>query len=278
MEDTQSIGEILKLEREKRELSLSDVTDATKITANNISALEESRFDYFPNRVYARAFLRDYSNFLGVDSDQLLSKYEREWLTPVRDTVETTKGGGRSVLKTVGIALLSIVIAGGLAAAGYYGWDRHSNGKGVGRIPAVTRHTDNGNEVAQLPKPDPIKPAPAAKPGNTEAKKTEEKPVPVSDKLTLEVTTLAPVWADIKVDGQQTVYGNIPMGQKKTFEAKSKIYMRVGRASAVQLKVDGKPVVMEQSSNPVTKVFEKPVQESTVTPDNTAPADTTDPR
>ena len=64
----ESIGQVLRAERDKRGLSLSEVYDDTKITIQNLEALEQDRFDYFPNRVYARAFLRDYANFLGLDS------------------------------------------------------------------------------------------------------------------------------------------------------------------------------------------------------------------
>ena len=74
-----SIGEILKQEREGRGLSLHDVHEATKITSQYLSALEEDRFDSFPNKVYARAFLRDYANFLSLNSSDLLTRYEDEW-------------------------------------------------------------------------------------------------------------------------------------------------------------------------------------------------------
>ena len=74
-----SIGQILRAGRETRGLSLDEVHEATNITVQNLSALEDDRFDHFPNRVYARAFLRDYSNFLGMDSPSLLTHYEEEW-------------------------------------------------------------------------------------------------------------------------------------------------------------------------------------------------------
>ena len=67
----ETIGELLKNRRVEKDMTLADVHEATKITVENLAALEENRFEIFSSRVYARAFLRDYANYLGIDSIRL---------------------------------------------------------------------------------------------------------------------------------------------------------------------------------------------------------------
>jgi cytoskeletal protein RodZ len=256
--NNETIGAILINERLKRELSLDEVHEATKITVHNLSALEEDRFDHFPNRVYARAFLRDYANFLGLDSGELLDKYETDWHGLGCETVQSPAPKRRSAWKPVLVALLTLIVLGGIAAAGYYDM-------GGFKIPSVVRREAEKQDVAQLPKLEPIapaKPEAAAKP----EKKPEEKPEPEAPKpalpqgLTLEVTAARPVWADIKADGEKVIYGILPAGIK-TVTAKKVIFIKVGQANAVSLKLNGKQQpAMGTTANMAKTEFKLPEQ------------------
>ncbi|MCE5324067.1 DUF4115 domain-containing protein [bacterium] len=260
MENNETIGAILLQERQRRGLSLEEVHDATKITVHNLAALEEDRFDHFPNKVYARAFLRDYSNFLGLDSGELLEKYENDWQDVIREVVPPSPKR-KSVWKSVLFTLLTLVILGGLAAAGFY-----DKGWGI-KVPAAVRDHVEKPDVAQLPKPEPIAPA---VPADSETKKPVVKPDVVKpaapQTLTLEVTATRPVWADIKADGQKIIYGVMPAGIK-TVTAKEVIFIKVGQANAVSLKLDGKPQPpLGDSANMAKKEFKLPAQPAEAAP------------
>lgn len=72
--------------RETRGLSLRDVYEKTRISVNNIEAMESGDFGSLPPAVYARKFIRDYAALLGEDSSHLLEEYEN-YLTSLRPPV-----------------------------------------------------------------------------------------------------------------------------------------------------------------------------------------------
>lgn len=63
------IGSILREARTRQGLELDDAERRTRIRAKYFAALEEERFDQLPGEVYAKAFLRTYADFLGLDSE-----------------------------------------------------------------------------------------------------------------------------------------------------------------------------------------------------------------
>jgi cytoskeleton protein RodZ len=63
------IGSTLRQARERRGLELRDAAEATRIRIKYLAALEDERFSALPADVYARAFLRTYADFLGLDSE-----------------------------------------------------------------------------------------------------------------------------------------------------------------------------------------------------------------
>lgn len=260
-----SIGEILRQEREKRGLSVQDAHDATKITAQSIADLEQDRFDSFANKVYARAFLRDYANFLSLDSAALLTAYEEQWSRGVdREPVAASKGSSGG-WRALGYAILVIVVAAGLAAGGYYGWLAYEGQ----RAAELTRRADNNGkrpEVATIPKAQsvtPPKPEPAPKPI------VAPKPPPpvVPEKAVLEVTALLPVWIGVKVDGKTVFQQTLAKGKTMTFEGKKTVTIRAGMAGAVQLKFNGQTQpALGSLKSPGEKTFTLPAVPSAAAP------------
>lgn len=270
MENEGSIGDVLRQARESRGLSLHDVQESTKITVQNLSALEENRFDSFPNRVYARAFLRDYANFLNLDSSLLLARYEEEWHREP-EAEQPNRRKGASLVRRLGYSLLGLLVIGGLAAGSYYSWETYGRRTPppISRVHTAEERTD---EVAQLPrtrvpsnrvenaKPKP-KPAEQPKP-QAEKPSTPQPP----EKLVLEVTTLRPVWVELKTDGVTAAYATLPPGTR-VFEAKKKIYIKVGQADGVRLKMNGQPLPpLGSRAVKAERVFELAKPSSPATP------------
>jgi cytoskeleton protein RodZ len=63
------IGGTLREARTRGGLGLHDAAAATRIRVKYLAALEDERFNLLPEDVYARAFLRTYADFLGLDGD-----------------------------------------------------------------------------------------------------------------------------------------------------------------------------------------------------------------
>jgi cytoskeleton protein RodZ len=70
-----SFGEKLKLEREKRKITLEQIASSTKIGARMLQALEEDRFNQLPGGIFNKGFVRAYSRFVGLDEDQTVAEY-----------------------------------------------------------------------------------------------------------------------------------------------------------------------------------------------------------
>jgi len=79
-----SIGQRLKQAREERNLSIEKAEQLTRIRAYYIQALESDDYSIMPSAAQARGFLRNYSDFLGMDIDKILAELQRAQ-TPVED-------------------------------------------------------------------------------------------------------------------------------------------------------------------------------------------------
>src|SRR3990170_2556245 len=69
------IGQRLGEARERLGLTLEEAERSTRIRAHHLLALEEGRLDALPSPVHARGFLKNYSEFLGLDSESILLDY-----------------------------------------------------------------------------------------------------------------------------------------------------------------------------------------------------------
>ncbi len=72
-----SIGETLRRARESKRLSLESVSAATKINIHTLQHIESGTLEKLPGELYIKSFLRQYANFLGVDSVSLLEQYRQ---------------------------------------------------------------------------------------------------------------------------------------------------------------------------------------------------------
>lgn len=75
---TLTLGEKLGKLRSDRRISLSEISRATKIQVKYLEYLEEGAYEKLPADVYVKGFLRNYSEFLGIDEKILIKLYEKE--------------------------------------------------------------------------------------------------------------------------------------------------------------------------------------------------------
>src|SRR5271156_2353340 len=87
-----TFGERLKREREMREVTLNEVTQATRIGPRFLDALENEDWAKLPGGVFNRGFVRAIAKFLGLDEEGLLAEYDmahgtQEQAAPKREEV-----------------------------------------------------------------------------------------------------------------------------------------------------------------------------------------------
>ena len=68
-------GNKFRKAREKKELSLDDVSNVTKISTRMLQAIEEENFEQLPGGVFNRGFIRAYAKHLGLDSEEAVNDY-----------------------------------------------------------------------------------------------------------------------------------------------------------------------------------------------------------
>ncbi|MBI2622405.1 helix-turn-helix domain-containing protein [Candidatus Microgenomates bacterium] len=82
-----TVSELLKKARQEKQLSFSDIEKETKIKSSFIRALEEGDYDKLPSAIYARGFLKNYAQFLGLDTQLVLALFRREFASKQENTL-----------------------------------------------------------------------------------------------------------------------------------------------------------------------------------------------
>jgi cytoskeletal protein RodZ len=72
------IGARLKEAREEKNISLDSLQETTKIQKRYLIAIEEGNLQILPGKFYARAFIKEYANAVGLDPNELLEEYKEE--------------------------------------------------------------------------------------------------------------------------------------------------------------------------------------------------------
>ena len=116
-----SLGETLRAAREHRGLTLEQASEDTKIRQKFLRALEQGDYQQLPGAVYTRGFLRNYGEYLDLDTDELIAQYQAERgapepivrLQPIRPIMR------RSMVFTPGLILPLVVTAAVFLFVGY---------------------------------------------------------------------------------------------------------------------------------------------------------------
>ncbi|MCL1833098.1 MAG: DUF4115 domain-containing protein [Leptospirales bacterium] len=127
----ESIGEKLRQARESKKLTIKNVVSDTNMAPTYIEALEDEDFDKFPSETYIIGFLRTYSEYLKLDSKEIIGLYKSykigESATPLEELTKPTKSQFiinllsfyeryRNLVFFGGVALISILVIWGIWA------------------------------------------------------------------------------------------------------------------------------------------------------------------
>ena len=105
------LGPIFKEARAESGKSIDDAVKETKIAKKYLLAIENENFDIFPGETYLIGFIRNYSQFLGIDPDEMVLKYKdykiQEQPAPIEQLTAKTSTQKRFIL--IGIIFIIIV-------------------------------------------------------------------------------------------------------------------------------------------------------------------------
>lgn len=70
------LGQKLKEARGMKGLSMDQLHEITKIQKRHLVAIEEGNYDVLPGAFYARAFIKQYADAVGLNGEELLVEYQ----------------------------------------------------------------------------------------------------------------------------------------------------------------------------------------------------------
>lgn len=231
-----SFGEELRREREIRGISLKEIADATKISKRFLDALERNDHRTLPAPVFTRGFVREYSRYVGLNSEEMVNRYnfaaanddriekppqvEKYPQTPVRDISPKPprKRGIPPVYARIDRNLVAAAFI-AIALAGVAWWAvQHRRADSDGSAEPVATATT-------APVPVPIVPP---------------KPVVDDSTLRLAVEAVDNAWVVLEADGKTVVNEEMIRGDRRTFEANEAFRFRnIGNAAGLKLTLNG---------------------------------------
>ena len=84
------LGTRLKEARTAKGYSLDDLQEMTKIQKRYLAGIEEGNYSMMPGPFYVRAFIKQYADAVGLNSDELLESYKQEVPSSMNEEVRQT--------------------------------------------------------------------------------------------------------------------------------------------------------------------------------------------
>jgi cytoskeleton protein RodZ len=265
-----SFGENLKREREKRAITLEQISLSTKIGTRMLQALEAENFDQLPGGIFNRGFVRAYARHVGLDEEQAIADYleasgegptqkpELEMET-MAEQVEVRQAARPRQLPWGLIAAILLVVVLSLLL-----WSRR---RLQSEEPSTASPASSSAAQKAAPEPTP-QPQTSTSANHTEAPalvKSDVVPAPppttvvapaaraaVTPKVTAETTATAPdeftvvilaredSWLSIKADGKIVQIETLAVGDQRAVHARKEVVVRAGNIGGLDFVFNGK--------------------------------------
>ncbi|MFC4766372.1 helix-turn-helix domain-containing protein [Effusibacillus consociatus] len=269
------LGSILRTARESKGLTLDEIQERTKIRKRYLEAIEEGELSILPGLVYARGFIRNYAEQVGLDGQALLQEHglsedspaaAPERAKPVPKEAEKKEkpqpkiaspdlGEGNRIFPQVAMA---VAVIGLLGVGLWYLTNREASPQTPApQAPQAPQQTTPPAQQPAVPTPPP-QPKPA-EPLKAETKGNGKSVYKVEgDKIKLELQTAnGDCWLEIVVDGERKFYKVAAKGTTLTFEGTKEVLVVSGNSPALTVKVNDLPVELEQVNGPYQFLFQK---------------------
>jgi cytoskeleton protein RodZ len=213
------VASALRQAREARGLTLSDAASATRIWDRYLVALEAGApLEEFPAPIYARSFLRAYAEFLGLETDIMVNRFDEDHpagedpiLQPLPDPRPRRRAAVNALVLVSILALLAMVVA---------GLDAGRDQGPAPSLPVASPDTSLGRSSLTRPPPPP----------RIEGIKAV---LQLQDRC----------WVVAVADGTTLEQGRtLEPGDRLVFRADRILQLELGSAGAVELEVDGERV------------------------------------
>ncbi len=255
-----SLGSYLRELRQRRGLSLEELSRATRVAPRYLEALEGDNLGALPGHVFARGFLRAYCQVLQTPPDEAIALYHRQTGTPLPSPAtpgQRVESGARSrgtvlvsfvLLVVFGIALFAVanVLQSARERASIRG-DVPADSESASETPATdaVAGVAPSGEVKPVP-PGPQPPNSAAVSQPTSPPKPEEAPPATAGPLSTPYRLVARVseatWVRVRTEEGRSTEETIPAGETREWTSNSPFVLTVGNAGGIALELNGRPL------------------------------------
>jgi cytoskeletal protein RodZ len=249
------IGTSLRDARVRRDISLQQAENDTKIRVKYIQAMENEDFDVLPAGTYVKGFLRTYAEYLDLDAQLLIDEYNEHFGTgehrehiihPARAAKAETapKTGRKHQTNYILVAILAVVI---IAVLAYLGWGNASSEK-----PTLVTTTETEGNVPTTPTIAPAVTAPSTNPTPTQTQPAVLQSIIFS-------ATSSDIWIEVhkgSANGDMVWQDTLPAGESKTlaqseFVGQTKLWLKLGKLEGLTVSVNGQLQKLGEDVNDV---------------------------
>ena len=270
-----SFGEKLKREREKRSITLEQISLSTKIGTRMLQALEEDRFSQLPGGIFNKGFVRAYARHLGLDEDQTVAEYlqasgDAPAIQPEilpEESVRIVEVSSDAPSRQLPWGVFAAVLL--LLALALSIWSqrqkKHESTAAPASPPPVAQQTveehaappptapsppnpSSNNPGAPSPNPT-VNPAAQPPPANPPARspdmgipKTPSQPtlLPVPGTFLVIVGARDDSWTAIQVDGRTVFSGVLSAGEQRAVRGRNEVIVKAGNVGGIDFNFNGK--------------------------------------
>ncbi|MCM3616195.1 helix-turn-helix domain-containing protein [Sutcliffiella horikoshii] len=263
------LGNRLRQAREEKGMSLEDLQTATKIQKRYLIGIEEGNYSIMPGQFYARAFIKQYAEAVGLDPEVIFEEFkqdipanEKEEI-PQLSRVKTRKqvpAKNNKVLNFIPkiLMFLALVAVVAILYILFQNWDFGNNSdpqedsnRGVVYDPADTEDEDQGDgEQDEATGEEPVE-EPEEEQGNSAGTLTEVSSS--QPNATLELTGADAFEVELSAIGGNTWVGisnsegeyfhskELAEGETETFDLteETEILFNIGWVPATEIKING---------------------------------------
>jgi len=266
------LGQKLKEAREAKGLTIDQLHEITKIQKRHLVAIEEGNYDVLPGAFYARAFIKQYADAVGLNGEELLVEHqstipqsEKREVPQVSTGQKTQETMQKSSSWPIADHMPKILVALLVIAVGVVIWFvfQALTGKDDEKVPSAQSEKIEVQKAKDSPldtKKDEVK---AEEPKKEEPKKEEQPAQPTGQQevkvvgttgkvstleihnnktLELEISAKGTSYVDVKDDaGNEILNTTVQSGQteKRDVSTLKEVRLNIGSAPNVEIKLNG---------------------------------------
>lgn len=266
------LGQLLKKARTQKGITLDELQELTKIRKRYLEAIEEGNYKILPGNFYVRAFIKSYSEAVGLEPDEVLRLYrsvlpetnpepknepKRRHTKPPRNSDKMSKWASALLVIAFPLLILSVL---------YYYYIHRPNEQKASQPP--TALTDNVSSIEpevqepivdvepeseSEPIPDPVQTA-EINLVKTEGS-TDFYAIKNSKQLSIQLQVVGDqCWMAIQKLNKNGEYIEENLSLKRNEEREwtfdDSVYFNIGKANALKITINGTEINMGDQPNP----------------------------